>query len=119
MHLTLIVYVSQMQRSVRFYEAIGLERDAPDRVDEWWNTLSTPGATVALHHNGGEALPPVTRRADLNFDLPADGSLDRLLATCEEIGIEVGAGIDNIGFGRFFRVRDPDGLPVQFNERGS
>jgi len=41
----------------------------------------------------------------------------RELADCAAAGVEIGAGIDDVGFGRFFWVKDPDGLPVQFNER--
>jgi hypothetical protein len=64
----------------------------------------------AAHVTGGS-------RMHLNLDLPSNGSLDIMHTHCEELGLDIGAGIDDVGFGRFFWVRDPDGLPVQFNER--
>ncbi|MBA2775540.1 MAG: hypothetical protein H0U31_02280, partial [Chloroflexia bacterium] len=43
--------------------------------------------------------------------------LDTVLARCKDRDYDIGAGIGDQGFGRFFWVRDPDGLPVQVNER--
>ena len=117
MRLLVIVYVEDMARSVAFYEALGLKREAPGDVDAWWNAFTLGDATLALHHNGGAPLPPVSDRMHLNLDLPPDGSLDIMHTRCQELGLDIGAGIDDVGFGRFFWVRDPDGLPVQFNER--
>ncbi len=115
--LLMIVYVEDMARSVGFYEAIGLQCENPAEIDGWWTAFAIGDAKIALHHNGGEPLPPVSDRMHLNVDLPADGTLERLVAGCQAAGIEIDSGIADVGFGRFFRVRDPDGLPVQFNER--
>jgi len=44
--------------------------------------------------------------------VPADGSLDRVYRAYTDQGFEIA----DIGFGRFFWVRDPDGFPVTINE---
>ncbi len=50
------------------------------------------------------------------LNVPADGLLDRVHQACTDQGFEIGGEIADIGFGRFFWVRDPDGFPVTINE---
>ncbi len=117
MQLLVIVYVNDMERSGRFYESIGFRRADSNAINAWWNAFTLGDARLALHHHGGDPLPVVSGRAQINLDLPADGSLDRVYSDCTAKGLPIGAGIDDVGFGRSFWVNDPDGLPIQFNER--
>lgn len=114
MHLSVIAYVKDMARAVAFYESLGFARRG--ELNPMWNEFVFGDATFALHGAMSEKLAPPSDRLTIN--IAVDGAtLDRLYATCEERGYPLGGPIQDIGFGRFFRVNDPDGLPVQFNER--
>jgi len=117
MRLLVIVYASDMTKSVPFYEALGLMRSSPGEIDAMWNQFELGDGALALHGLGAGDLPVSTGRVQVNLGVPADGSLDAVFARCKELDYEIGTGIDDQGFGRFFWVRDPDGLPVQINER--
>ncbi len=105
-----------MARSVAFYESLGLEREGTGVIDDYWNGFTVNGGKLALHWAMGDPLPPPSGRMTLNIDLPADGSLERLRETCMSAGYEP-SDVGDEGFGRFFWLKDPDGLTVQFNER--
>ncbi len=51
--------------------------------------------------------------------VPADGSLDRVYRACMDRVLEIGGEIADIGFERFFRVRDPDGFRVTIDEQAA
>lgn len=51
MQLLVIVYVSEMARSVAFYESLGLEREDSREIDDYWN-----GFTVSQWWQAGPAL---------------------------------------------------------------
>lgn len=116
MQLLVIVYVSEMARSVAFYESLGLEREDSREIDDYWNGFTVNGGKLALHWAMGDPLPPPSGRMTLNIDFAADGSLQRLHETCASIGYDPSV-IGDEGFGRFFWTKDPDGLTIQFNER--
>ncbi len=115
MKLSVTVHVLEMARSVAFYEALGLERSG--EIDPMWTEFAIGGSRFALHGPAGDDLPVLGGRADVILDVPADGTLDRLIETCRSEGFSLGAEIKDIGFGRFFWVKDPDGLPVTLIER--
>ncbi len=113
MHLSVIAYVKDMERAVAFYESLGFARRG--EASPMWTEFAFGDATFALHRAMAEELSPPSDRLTLNITV--DGAtLDRLHATCKERGYPLGGPIQDIGFGRFFTVTDPDGLPVQFTE---
>lgn len=115
MKLQTIIYVKDMAAAVAFYERLGLERANPGPVDAFWNEFQLDGGSLALHHADDE-LSPVSSRSECWLQVPADGSLERILASCQAAGDTVLSGVDDLGFGRFIRLADPDGFPVQVGE---
>jgi catechol 2,3-dioxygenase-like lactoylglutathione lyase family enzyme len=115
MQLMNIIYVSDMEASIAFYESLGLRRGSDGPVDEWWNEFAIGDATVALHWGGDRPIPEPSKHLEFHLQVPGD-ELDRLYALCVEKGYPTGGPISEMGFGRFFWTTDPDGLWVQFNE---
>lgn len=114
MQLSVIAYVSDMERSVAFYESLGFARRG--ETSRMWTEFGMGDATFALHGAEAEDIPLASSHLSLNINV--DGAtLDRLYATCEERAYPLGGPIQDIGFGRYFWTTDPDGLPVQFNQR--
>lgn len=116
MHLSVIAYVKDMDRAVAFYESLGFQRQGA--ASPMWTEFASGDASFALHRAMSEELSPPSDRLTLNIGVDGE-RLDRLYATCEERGYPLGGPIQDIGFGRFFTVTDPDGLPVQFIERAA
>lgn len=114
MQLSVIAYVSEMEQSVAFYESLGFTRKG--EMNPMWNEFVFGDAIFALHGVTSDDLPQVSNRLTLNLNVDRD-ELERLYSLCEERGYALGSPIHDIGFGRFFWVKDPDGLPVQFNEK--
>jgi hypothetical protein len=103
-----------MDRAVVFCEALGFERHGG--TSPMWTEFHLGDAIFALHGANEDDIPLASSHPSLNINV--DGAtLDRLYATCEARGYPLGGPIQDIGFGRFFWTTDPDGLPVQFNER--
>lgn len=113
MKLMNVIYVSDMKRSVAFYEALEFERTGGDEPDDHWNEFPVGDATIALHIK--DPLPPFSGRLDVMLSLPADGSLERLFGIARERG-SIGGKIRDEAFGRVFWVRDPDGTEITFLE---
>lgn len=119
MNLQLLVYVSNMERSVKFYEDLGLQRVATGEIDAHWNEFAAGDAIIALHIHDAEALPAPSTRVSVNLLVPAGSELETLRDRCLERGYPIGGDIEDIGFGRFFWTTDPDGTAVQFTEVAS
>ena len=116
MKLMATVFVSDMTASVRFYESLGLTRSESGEISPYWNEFAIGDAKLALHHASADEIQPASRHLELNFNIPAGGALDALLDSCRALGHPIGGEISEQGFGRFFWISDPDGLPIQFNE---
>lgn len=117
MELSVIIYVSDMERSVAFYESLGLSRHG-DGIDPHWNEFHIGDAILALHRAEPGDIQPASDHLSLNLNVKP-GKLDRLFAICKDKGYPIGAPIQDIGFGRFFWITDLDGLPVQLNEHAT
>lgn len=114
MQLLAILYTNDMAASVRFYEAIGLQRQAGE-VDDWWNEFTVGDAVLALHWNQGDPFPTQSNPA-LNFRLPLT-DLESLYATAESTGLEIVQPMKDMEFvGKIFALKDPSGVMVQFNQ---
>ncbi|HYH11123.1 MAG TPA: VOC family protein [Thermomicrobiales bacterium] len=114
MDLSIIAYVSEMERSVAFYDSLGFRQIG--KSSPMWTAYAFGGAMFALHRVMTEELPPASDRLTLNIAVSGE-ELQRLYALCQERGYQVSGPITDVGFGPHFRVTDPDGLPIQFNER--
>jgi catechol 2,3-dioxygenase-like lactoylglutathione lyase family enzyme len=108
MQMQTIVYVSDMDRSIEFYERLGFSVDY--RGGPVWTAFRGTDGVLALH--AADDLP-VPGRVGLSLvaDAPLEGIVERLAGH----GIEA-SPIETQPFGRSTVVRDPDGLPIQINE---
>jgi catechol 2,3-dioxygenase-like lactoylglutathione lyase family enzyme len=104
-----IVYVSEMERSVQFYEALGFTVNHRGSV---WSELRMGGAALALHIQ--EKPPAGVQQVTLAF--VAAGKLEALTRQLQAVGITPEGEIADEAFGRFIIVSDPDGLRIQINE---
>lgn len=106
--LQTIVYVSDMERSITFYEHLGFVVDY--RGGPVWTAFRGSDGVLALHLVDD---PPPPGRVALSF--VADDTLEEVVARLGAAGIEA-TPIEEQPFGRSATVRDPDGLAIQINE---
>jgi len=98
-----IVYVTDMDRSIKWYRRL-LGVDTTLQSDHW-TTFTLGDATVALHH-ADESLEP----GSVALSLVCDGPVEQVV---ERMGQ---AAIATQPFGRSVDYVDPDGLRIQVNE---
>ena len=111
MQLQTIVYVTDMDRSVRFYEHLGFS--VSYRGGSVWTAFGGSDGSLALHL--ASDLPAPGR---VTVSLVADRPLESVIGELSEVGISAGP-IEEQPFGRSTIVHDPDGLVIQINEHGS
>lgn len=100
-----IVYVSDMDESVAFYERLGFEADMASRGPSWAQLRAGDGAVLALHSAmGGEP-------GRIELAMVADEPLERVAEL-----VPPARGIADEAFGRSLVLRDPNGLAIQVNE---
>lgn len=104
-----IVYVSDMSRSVAFYEALGFEVDVQSRTAGWTELRAGDRAVLALHLS--EELSDPTGRVDLA--LVAEEPLELIAERHSDIVLRPPT---DEAFGRSMSIRDPDGLEIWINE---
>ena len=78
MHLMNIIYVSDMKKSVAFYESLGLTRDDSGPIDDWWNQFSLGDAVIALHWGGDRPIPQPSKHLEVPLQVPGEASLEDL-----------------------------------------
>ena len=103
MHLQPIVYATNMQRSIEWYEQL-LNQSTSMRSDHW-TTFDVGGATLALHHSD-----EAQGAGDVGLSLVVTEPLETVAA---RMNVDQ---IDEQPFGRSFTVVDPDGTRIQVNE---
>ena len=106
-----VVYVSEMARSVAFYEALGGEVSYRGRSGTW-TELRVQGGVLALH--SGELSPASEGPVALSF--VATEPLESLARKFEKVGLPLYRAINDEAFGRSLTLQDPDGLLIQINE---
>ncbi len=112
MKLVPIIYVTDMDRSVDFYESLGATV-GPSGRNPHWTEMELSGSALALHITadaGSGAQPRVA------ISLRAHESLENVESLLSARGIETVRGIADEAFGRSMVVSDPDGLAIQINE---
>lgn len=112
MTLMPMIFVTDMDRSVKFYTALG-GFDVLEQSDAWSELSVGAGAVIALH--AADQLPHETARLGLNLN--TEEPLEKVVARLREQGVTTAAGIREEDFGRAVVFHDPDGLSVQINER--
>ena len=104
MRLQPIVYVTDMDRALRWYAALlGCE---PVVRGGYWSSFALGDAQLALH---------------LSDDAPVPGGVELSLVVTEPLEAVIGRvtpvrGIADEAFGRSIVVADPDGTRIQVNE---
>ena len=104
-----IVYVTDMERSLQFYRALGCETH---HAGQMWSELRLGPARLALHATN--ALPSGPLRVALAFATHV--RLEALITQLNDAGITIKNEIADEAFGRSLLIYDPDGLPLQINE---
>ncbi|GAA1017404.1 hypothetical protein Aple_032850 [Acrocarpospora pleiomorpha] len=118
-----VVYASDVERSLGFYQTLGLTVRAKGRSGKWAELAAPGGGLIALHaaHPG----PPGAEPAEPDTAVPAGGvtlclvspaPLDDLVERMGEAGVEPVRGVSDEAFGRSVVFADPDGLLIQINE---
>lgn len=98
-----IVYVTDMDASLAFYESLGFE--IMSRSEMWSRLRAGDGAVLALHGAGPEGA------AQVELALVAEEPLERVAER-----VPPRRGIADEAFGRSLVVEDPDGMRIQVNE---
>ena len=110
MKLLPIVYVTDMDRSVRFFQLLGFRARA---VSDFWSKLDAgPGATLGLH----ASTAPLDAGTQVELALVADRPLEEISRLASDHQIDVAREIRDEIFGRSIVLTDPDGLAIQVNE---
>lgn len=104
-----IVYVTNMERSLRFYKGLGC---VAKTEGAYWSELRLETAVLALHLTN--TLPQDGLWVSLA--LVAHKPLETIITELNAAGIATPDDIADEAFGRSLRLRDPDGLPIQINE---
>jgi len=102
-----IVYVTDMEKAVAFYESLGFAVDLRGRSEHWAELRAGDGAVLALHH--AERLP--AQRVELSFV-----ATEPLADVEERHRATLARPVTDEAFGRSLTLRDPDGLELQVNE---
>ena len=108
MQLQTVVYVTNMESSIVFYEQLGFS--IAYRGGPVWTAFEGADGSLALHTV--DELPGPGRVA---LGLVADAPLEEIVERLAVYDIEA-TPIETQPFGRSTVVRDPDGLPIQINE---
>lgn len=117
-----VVYVSDMERAVRFYTCLGLSERVRSRSNGWVELAGRDGH-VALHL--GTLPPGPVAAADPDAAVPAGQvalsfvsrePLERPARRLAQEGYRLRRDIVDEAFGRSLVVADPDGLLIQINE---
>jgi catechol 2,3-dioxygenase-like lactoylglutathione lyase family enzyme len=102
-----IVFVSDMERSIEFYESLGFEPQS--RSPGWTELGAGDRAVLALHHAEAPAQPSERVQLALVSEEPLEQVEQRF-------GRALARPIADEAFGRSLILRDPDGLEIQVNE---
>ncbi|QBD77131.1 VOC family protein [Ktedonosporobacter rubrisoli] len=108
-----IVYVSDVERSMRFYELLGFKLVRKHRKGRWAE-LRLGDAKLGLHYLDKLSQSQEQQRVDLGLESqePLEELQERLIAA----GIPLERFVSDEAFGYSLVIRDPDGLHIQINQ---
>lgn len=112
------IYVSDMDRAVRFYtEVLGLKL-AYRFGDHWAAVELGKGLTIGLHpgktEGSGNAAEPV--KAGMAIGLELSGRIEDAVRKLEAKGVHFGGPVNAGKSGKFAYFQDPDGNPLYLAE---
>ena len=104
-----IVYVTEMARSLAFYQALGA---AVKHQGSMWSELRFGDTALALH-----LVDSVSHEGlSVALAMVAGRPLEAIIIALQKARIPLTQEIVDEAFGRSLTVHDPDGLPIQINE---
>lgn len=102
------IYVTNMDRAVRFYtETLGLKL-AYRFGDHWASVELGKGLTIGLHPTS-EAIEPGRFKGSPSIGLELEGTIEEAMKTLERRGVQFHGVADEGKAGRFAHFQDPDG----------
>ena len=108
------VYVSDMDRAVRFYtETLGL-RLAYRFGDHWASVDAGKGTMIGLHPASPQT--PAGRRGSIAIGLEVTEPIERVVETLAARGVRFDGPITDDKAGKFAPLSDPDGNPLYLFE---
>lgn len=105
------VFVSDMDRAVRFYtEVLGLR--LTNRFGDNWATVDAgKGLTIGLHPASPKYPAPGTK-GSMVLGMEIDESIERAVTRLSEKGAQIKGSIVRSEEGNFARLEDPDGNEI-------
>jgi catechol 2,3-dioxygenase-like lactoylglutathione lyase family enzyme len=109
------LYVSNMDRAVRFYtETLGL-RLAYRFGDHWASVEVGKGLTIGLHPASAEM--PAGRKGSMAIGLELAGTtIGEAMSRLEQKGVRFHGPVNEAKAGKFVSFEDPDGNPIYLAE---
>lgn len=104
------VFISNMDRAVRFYTETMALRLGERYGDHWATVQAGNGFTIGLHPPSAKYPSPGTKGA-MTIGLEVDEPVESLMKTLTEKGVRTG-GIEQGEGGRFLHLEDPDGNEI-------
>lgn len=107
-----MIHISDMEASIRFYEALGGELITRSR-DGDWAQLRIGGAEIGLL-----AHPPNPEQNEGQVELSFEASepLNTLQERLEAAGVKIARGAADEAFGAQLQLETPDGMLVKINQ---
>mgnify|MGYP001412080747 CR=1 FL=1 len=112
MKLMPIVYVTNMDKAIEFYSALGLQIGVQGR-SAYWTEMVMGDGVLALHFIDQLPKKQIGR---VELAMVAERPLENIVDDLKQNGLTLEREITDEAFGRSILVRDPDGLPIQINE---
>ena len=106
-----IIYVSDIERSLPFYQALGAKLTEKG-LNKYWTELQYGDAILALHH----WVEGIEGRGRVELAFVAHEKLEQVADRLIQAGVPLHRDIADEAFGRSLQVKDPDGLVIQINE---
>jgi len=108
------VYISNMDRAVRFYtEVLGLKL-AYRFGDHWASVEAGKGLTIGLHPASAEA--PAGRKGSMAIGLELAGAIEDAMKKLGAKGVQFQGMVNDGKAGKFVAFEDPDGNPLYLAE---
>ena len=108
------VYVTNMDRSVRFYsETLGLKL-LYRFGDHWASIEAAKGLTIGLHPSSAHA--PAGRKGSMSIGLELNGKMEDAVRELESRGVRFSSISGEGKAGKFAGFEDPDGNPLYLAE---
>jgi len=105
------VFISSMDRAVRFYtETMGL-RLAERYGDDWATVQAGNGFTIGLHPASPKYPAPGTKGA-MMIGFEVEEPVEGLMKTLGEKGVRIPGAIEEGAGGKFLHLEDPDGNEI-------